>query len=360
MKIMRNRRLLMAISIILFFFTSLSLLSALELKDGRIKLVLNENNGKFAAYYEKTAASGDYIPFFFARDPRTTGFGFLVGNRIYSMGESSGFSLSVGKEAGGGYFLWKSNAFTVKEAFRFVESENSPLSDGFAITISITNITDRPQTIGVHYLFDTYLGEENSRHFVTDGGLAIQNETEYTAMQPGYWVSPSEISGFGGLQGMVQGRGLSVPDRIVFANWKRLQENTWNFSVQSSRNFNMLPYSVNDSAVCYYYLPKKVAPGEKRDITLAFGLYSGSRFSASAGEKSSDIEELYNKTVDMGGIAPDDTRGQVTEDLATVDDLIDKIDELLTYPESVNEEDIEVLHQIFSTLDQRKATYERR
>jgi hypothetical protein len=356
----KGKRLTAAAAAFILLFCAVFPAATLELKEGRIKLNLNEKNGKFSAYYEKKAGSGDYIPLFFARDPRTTGFGFLAGNRIYSMGESSGFSLTTGKEQGGGYFLWKSSAFTVKQSFRFIRSEGSTLADGFTSTITITNVSDRDQTIGVHYLFDTYLGEESSRHFTTDSGIVLKNETEYESVLPIYWLSPSSEDGFQGLQGMVQGRGISIPDRLVFANWKRLQENIWNFNVQSSRNFNMLPYSVNDSAVCYYFLPKKVEAGGNRELTFAFGAYGGGRFSASGGEGSSEIQALYDKAVDTTSTSVDDIETLLKEDLTAVNDLIAKIDELMDYPDSVTEEDLNVLRQILATLNQRKGNYQRR
>lgn len=348
-----------AAAVFLLITAVCSPLASLELREGRMKLILNENNGKFSAYYEKKSGSGDFVPLFFDRDPRTTGFGFLVGNRIYSMGESSGFSLTTGREQGGGYFLWKSESFTVKQAFRFIRSEGSTLADGFAITITIDNISDRPQTIGVHYLFDTYLGEESSSHFTTDSGIVLKNETEYDSLLPLYWITPSEDPDFKGLQGMVQGMGISIPDRVVFANWKRLQENIWSFNVQSSRNFNMLPYSVNDSAVCYYFLPKKVDAGGNRQLTFAFGAWGGGRFSASD-QQASEIQALYDKAVDTGSASVDDIESLLRDDLTAVNDLMNKIDELLQYPESVTEEDLNVLRQILATLKQRKENYRSR
>ncbi len=333
---------------------------SLEVREGRIKLTLDENNGKFAAYYEERAGSNNWIPLFFERDPRTTGFGFLVGNRIYSMGESSGFSLSSGKESGGAYFEWKSSSFLVKQQFSFIRSEGSTLADGFTINISITNTSSRDQTIGVHYLFDTYLGENNSLHFTSDSGIELKNETEYESLMPSYWISPSSDSDFRGLQGMVQGPGISVPDRLIFANWKRLQENTWNFSVQSSRNFNLLPYSVNDSAVCYYYLPKRVEAGKKREITFAFGAYNGGRYAAvTKASNDSGIRELYDKAVETSSSSPDDLDSLIREDLIAVNDLLDKVDEYLEIADTLSDDDINVLGQILSTLQQRKSRYDR-
>lgn len=344
---------------LIFLLLSLPLWG-LEVREGRIKLSLDESNGKFSAYYEQKPGSNDWIPLLFERDPRTTGFGFLVGNRIYSMGESSGFSQKAGKESGGAYFEWKSSSFLVKEQFSFIRSEGATLADGFVIKITITNTSSRDQTIGVHYLFDTYLGENDSLHFTTDGGVQLKNETEYEAIMPEYWISPSSQKDFKGLQGMVQGPGISVPDRLIFANWKRLQENTWNFTVQPSRNFNLLPYSVNDSAVCYYYLPKKVAPGEKREITFAFGAYNGGRYAATTKESSdAGIRELYDKAVESSSANPDDLDTLIREDLIAVNDLIDKIDQYLQVPDTLSDDDIDVLGQILSTLEQRKSRYDR-
>jgi hypothetical protein len=348
------------ILLIFFMIVPLFALSSLEVKEGRMRLVLDQSNGKFSAYYETNPGSGNYIPLFFDRDPRTSGFGFLAGNRIYSMGESSGFRLSSGKEAGGAYFLWESSSFSVRQSFRFIRSEGSALADGFSTTIAIKNVSTSDQTIGVHFLLDTYLGEDDSRHFLTDTGVVLRNETGYENMLPVYWVSPSREKNFSGLQGMVQGRGISAPDRIIFANWKRLQENIWNFNIQPSRNFNLLPYSINDSAVCYYFSPRRVSPGEQRELTFAFGAYNNGRFSVSQEGQASAVQDLYDQTLDSTTLLSDDPRILMREDLSSINNLIGKIDQLMENPESVTEEELNVLRQILSTLTQGKNRYDRR
>jgi hypothetical protein len=53
-----------------------------------------------------------------------------------------------------------------------------------------------------------------------------------------------------------------VPDYIHMANWRRLHNAPWNLSYSGDRSFTMIPYSLNDSAVCYYYEPASLEGGE--------------------------------------------------------------------------------------------------
>jgi hypothetical protein len=65
---------------------------------------------------------------------------------------------------------------------------------------------------------------------------------------------------------------------VVFANWKRLNDASWSYTTSSARNFNLLPYSVNDSAVAQYYEPRKVAKGTGFTVTMCMGKYSPAGF----------------------------------------------------------------------------------
>ena len=109
------------------------------ISEGRIKLVLHENIGKFSAYYLSDIKEETYTPLFLDQDPRTTSLSIIVGNRVYRMGESSTYRQSVEKTENGARFVWRSSSVEVFEEFEFAYSPRSPIADGFSITITIRN-----------------------------------------------------------------------------------------------------------------------------------------------------------------------------------------------------------------------------
>jgi hypothetical protein len=219
------------------------------------------------------ASGGSYTPLLVAQDPRTSMVSLLVADRVIRLGESSDFRETAEKTTTGARFTWTSKQLAVTETFTFIGEPGADSASGVRVDLAVTNVSSRDVTVGVRYLFDTWLGEASSVHFRTDTVSGLTREMTVTsADRPAYWVSPlaDDPDGFG-FQCMLSGEGVTVPDRVVFANWKRLSDAPWSYTTSATRTFSQAPYSLNDSAVGQYYDPRPVPRGESMTITLALG-----------------------------------------------------------------------------------------
>ncbi len=334
-----------------------------ELSSGRIKLELHENTGRFSVYYLMDVADEKYIPLLFSKDPQTTALYVSMDNKVFTMGDSSFFDQKIEENSNeSASFVWKSKQLEVTQNFSLVKSVKSAFIDGIRIAITVKNISQDSKRIGIGYLLDTYLGESSKIHFKTDSGMVIDKETYYSSNFPEYVVSPYEKGDgkFKGLQLMLKGPGITIPDKIIFANWKRLKENIWNYTIQNSRNFNLLPYSINDSAAALYYNPYILKPGEKRTVTIVMGAFTGSYFQGKdTDEDTSEINKLYLLTA-SGPVNSTNVEAAVKTDLIAVEDLISKLNEKLKYPNQVTGDELNLIKQIIDNLEKRKKLYENR
>jgi hypothetical protein len=252
----------------------------LDLTEGRLRLTLYEGIGRFSLSYLSNSRESAYTPLLVAQDPRTTSLSIVVGNKVSRLGEGSEFTQSVERTPEGARFMWKSALLTVTESFSFVSSEGSSSANGLRVDLEVKNTSRQDLMVGLRYLFDTYLGEASFLHFRTNTVPDVTRELTVSGdAMPQYWVSPladdpEEL----GLQVMTGGEGITVPDKVVFANWKRLNDASWSYATSSSRNFNLLPYSVNDSAVAQYYEPRKLGKGASFAVTLCMGKYTPAGF----------------------------------------------------------------------------------
>jgi hypothetical protein len=255
---------------------------SLDLADGPLRLTLHERIGRFSLSFVPTAGKSVPVSLLSAQDPRTSMLSVVVGNKIYRMGESSSFSETAVKLPRGARFVWKSSFLQVTETFTFISSPDSPVTNGVQIDVGLKNVSEKSYNAGIRYLFDTWLGEASSVHFRTD---TLSQMSRELAILPRdntlYWASPlvGDPEGIG-LQVMTSGAGVTVPDRVVFANWKRLSDAAWSYQTSADRNFSQLPYSVNDSAVSQYYDPRAIPPGAEVSITLLLGKFSREGFRA--------------------------------------------------------------------------------
>lgn len=359
---MRNRT--MRISAGLLVVLAVAQLQALELKEGRMKLVLHEAYGRFSLEYLADVSKGRYVPLFVDTDPRTTMLSVLVGNTVYRMGDSSQFTQELFRTSKSAGFLWESSALTVRQEFFFIRSQGSLLSDGIGMTVTVTNKTEGSRAIGVRYLFDTYLGEKQRTHFLTDIHPILSSETELAGRTISYLVSQDPGAKNEGFKIMTRTEGVTVPDRVVFGNWKRLSDTPWEYGVSEGRSFSLLPYSINDSAVALYYNPTPLGAGAGRTVTLYIGCTSDSRFEALPGSAVSpagddrSLTDVYEAAVNRDIGAASAGRDAFTAELFAVDDLIAQIDRKLASGEPILTEELAVYRKILETLLARKKNYD--
>ena len=335
-------------------------LGALEVRDGKMKLVLHESLGRFSLYYLADLQKGTYVPLFVDTDPRTSCLTLVVDSRVTRLGESSEYQQETRRTARGAEFAWKSRLLEVAESFELVTSNASQLADGVRITVSIKNLGEQALEIGVRVLLDTYLGEEGSYHFLLDGQKQLTRETDLTgALRPSSWVSakPGEGSS-SGLLCITSGSGVDIPDRIVFANWQRLNDSSWTFPSSANRGFSNLPYSVNDSAVASYHNPRLVPAGTTMTLASILAASSAGSFGASGAarnEQPRSTNELLSAIASTANIA-DPTLAAKT-DLGVLDDLLRSIESRLGSAGAATDKDLEALANALRELSARVRKY---
>ena len=266
---------------VLLIFFSIAL-NAADIDNGRIKISFEEKYRAVTFSYLKELGGKNYLPLIFAEDPRTTQFNLLVNNQIFNVAENFDFEPSFENLGKSGRYTWRSKQLEIVQEVSFLSSANAPLADGVMVKFTIKNISSQRLAVGLRYLIDTYLGEGKESHFLNDYALPINHEIGFTSTSaPKYILSPYNNSPDKGLMIMLRSPGVTLPDSVVCANWKRLSDSAWDYSVNTSRNFSRPPYSINDSAVLLNYEPKPLTPGAERSIVLALGYFAPGGFSPS-------------------------------------------------------------------------------
>jgi hypothetical protein len=338
-------------------------LPALDVADGRARLTLSEGIGRFVLSCQTRGSTGAYVPLLAAQDPRTTTLSIVVGNMIYRMGESSGFSEKAEKVPRGARFVWKSAFLQVTETFTFIAALDSDVSTGVRIDLSLRNLSEQDISVGARYLFDTYLGESGGTHFRTAALPQLSKELTLTpADKAAWWESPlaGDPDGFG-LQVMTSGPGLTVPDRLVFANWKRLSDSNWAYDTSSARTFSLLPYSVNDSAAAQYYDPRPIPRSGEATLTLAMGLYSKAGYSVNsaapaASAPSADFSTGVRDSLFAGRNAANDAQA-VRADLAAVNAILNELDSKIGTSAAVSPDELALIESALKDLQGRAGRF---
>ena len=304
---------------ILVALTVSTALCALEVEEGNIRLTLDEDSARFLLDVRSSAPGHDWVPLIFPEDSRTSGLDIRSGNRVFRIGDGGEFRQVAEVTDQGVFFIWTSATLRVSERFRFIRSVGGDVVNGVQIDIAITNLGEQSVPVGMRLLLDTYLGEHGNAHFTTPLRQQITREAEILPSAAEWYIRSAPAQGGEGLQVMLSGPGITAPEQAAVANWKRLSDSNWGYTVNEDRNFNRLPYSINDSALLLTY-----------------------------GEQILRQNERYEVSVQMGGLADKgfldpDSSAPVTDDarLAVLDsltELLEQIDALLADASATAEE----------------------
>ncbi|MFP4372870.1 MAG: hypothetical protein ACLFPO_00900 [Spirochaetaceae bacterium] len=333
--------------------------SALELTEGRMRLVLHERSGRFSLEYRPDLRQERYIALIDNIDPRTSEIRIRDGNDVYRLGSSPRFDLSVERRTGGGAsFVWESAELKITQQFSFVTSTSARLANGVVVELVIENVSEVPREVEARYLFDTHLAETRQAHFLLADGARIRSETEVRpSADRAWWATPHPEREGVGFQQLIAGEGITRPERVVFANWKRLSESAYDYGVNSERTFSLLPYSIDDSAAAVYYGAEELAPGASRRITTLVGNFDADGY-ADYSPARTQSAELLDRARDE--TAPELDAGTAREELISVNDLLEEIETLLSEDGELDAEDVEVVEEILRQLEARKEAYDTR
>ena len=353
---------------VLILTVSLISVPALEIDEGRVRLVLHEGIGRFSLYTRSGSTQDTEIPLFVDQDPRTSGISLVVNEKIYKLGDTPDFSEKIEKATMSGIprFEWESRTLKVVQEFSPVSSPTSTEAAGVRMSIQITNLSRSKLSVGLRMCFDTYLGEENLSHFRSDRHQEIRNElTVSKADMIRYWLSPSSKSPQEiGLKCFTSGADITSPDKIVFANWKRLSDASWDYKTSSNRNFNLMPYSINDSAVCMYYEPVTIIPRGGREIVLVLANVTLSDYGVEVAapvptpsEPPVDTLQALGDRVRADAGSGEDDSAALRRELENLNDLLAEIERRLSSEEDINDQDLRLMEEILSAIKYRSERY---
>jgi hypothetical protein len=334
-----------------FLLFLLAGLHALEAREGLVKVIVNESTARVSVYKLIDVAKGRYEPLIFDQDPRTSFITLSADGRQSKLGDAAEFRVSTTRTDTGVRIEFRSASFVVRQILDFAKSDGSALADGLRVGLEIENISEREASLGLRYLIDTWLGEKSGAHFATDKRPKLTEETAIPPSAEDSWAaSPGEKASF-----MVQfsGPGFDRPDKVVLSNWKRLSDASWSFDVNPQRNFTLVPYSINDSAIALYWEPQAVPRGGSRKLSFAMGSLNEKGYPPSSAKTATDA--IFASTV-LGSGSPD-AATSLGADLVAARDLISRIDRALGEGGTISDDELAAWKKILDRLEERKKGY---
>lgn len=347
-----------------FLLIILMTMTALIAKDKKLiannlKLHVTENDGRFILYGRKDKKER-WLPLIFEDFPSTTFFRFFKGDHRVPFGEGGKGHYAELKIVDNRIsYFWSDDELKISLDYELVSSgENMPL-DTLVIDITVESLTEDDFEINYFFCLDSYLGESSARHFILPGNVVIDSEGEIGGgSQVSYISSYNEKYGTGLGIAFNQPKQLK-PTRVFFANWKRIEQEGGDYKVKEGRNFDLKPYSINDSALVaeYYRQPVLFSRNHHNRIILSLTGELELEDEEIVEEKKEVVEEIVESSEKVKDEAlPDESQEGVDLINMSLEELLallDRINKKLESGEKLTKEDIELSARILAELQKR-------
>ncbi|MDC7219366.1 MAG: hypothetical protein PQJ59_05460 [Spirochaetales bacterium] len=219
----------------------------------------------------------------------------------------------------------------------------------FDIEISAQNIGDDSVELGLKKVIDTAF-MRGETHFIVNSEAVLEEKAFEGGEIPSVLLSPGDSPGERLYVHSDREANMSL-DRLLLANWNRLDREEWDYTPEEGTNFNALPFSINDSALGFYWLPTALIRGE----TVYTGLALGPSDFTGEGEKI----ELPQETQVYIPADPALARLHVDEQLAYLELFLADLEELLDKEDGLSNEEILSLEERLEMLEQERREYEK-
>lgn len=257
-----------------------------------IRLVVNNGPDEIGRFSIKTTggdpsrpASKDQHLIFGANAPWTSYTTVLVDGEKYGFGgptqRRAGQSAKFGKQVsgptkidGGISTTYQVGDIEVTQELRFARGISTRMLDTVGITYRLTNTGGETHKVGLRLMLDTMCGSNDGAPIRAGGSNAVTHATLLGGKDvPDYWqafdslANPTVVS-----QGSLRGGGLTVPDRVLFADWGSLADEPWEPALEPGQGFIRKSEADPDTASALFWSPEALEPEQNLTYTTYYGI----------------------------------------------------------------------------------------
>lgn len=241
-------------------------------------------------------------------------------------------------------------------------------ADSLFLSAQLANTST--QEVRTQLILDTVLGESSGTHFLRSD-QALSREFSFSSADSdasGLTLFSGQTGSTGLLLETVRPDGGEYPIRTSGANIRRLVESPGSFVVNANRNFNLLPFSVNDSALMY----SRIVPANGSGSVHVYLKLGNQQEAAALASEAPALPQVGGTLYALSGTAvgtqtgtsePTSTEAgtrqelnaeqrQLLQDLSKVDEVLARIDEFLGAGE-VSDEEFEYLRGLLEAVSRR-------
>ncbi|GEM_PF-1675459 len=332
-----NKRYIIIVVIILIF-----LITNIDLKSIKAQLAYLENDLYKIVPDSKTGMINIYIKKFnsyslFYSIPSSSKILIKYDNFQYLLESTGSVIQDFTVENNSLTFKWGTKFLSLTQTINFIKLDD--LNVGVEVKIEVTNLDVKGHFVGIGILFDTYFGENYNKPFQISNLGIIDTEQYFkkSSIPMSIYSLDNPNNPVVGLIFYPKKTGMTIPDKIIIANYDELLNNFWNFSFMKGRSFSST-YKRLDAAVGYVFDESFINNNQAKSVSFVLGFYP---IKTAESKEDSQATEVKEQTSDK--IYPQDIDSKMSELKSYLEQQIkslnEKIEELKKKYETIKSMD---------------------
>ncbi|MBP7552423.1 MAG: hypothetical protein KA885_03275 [Spirochaetes bacterium] len=304
------------------FILNFQIFSEYKITGSLFSLFVDGETSKFILY-GRNKIEDKMSPLLAEDFPPSTYFKFYINKDLVPFGKGGkGRKSEISKVGNDLQYFWSNDVIKIVIVYTLLSSIDKKPADTLLVRMNIENLSDDKYFVGILFCIDTLLGETKRKHFLLNGSTLLNKEAEYKKNIPFTYINSYSETLKMGINILFDERYIDKPDRIYFTNWKKGFTDE-KYKVKPGVDFDLKPYSLNDSAVFIEY----------EDMTVDSASYIDRNFILSK-NSSIDIDERYLKPKNTRKTVDASTTTTIFEEPTTTTETT--IYETTTYPTTID------------------------
>jgi hypothetical protein len=336
--------------LILFLMILSMTLGALTMEQGDLRVVVDDNTGGFQLY-GRLSPESNWFPLLVESNTSSYLELSLNGKKAILNGNRD-YDIRLEQKENELIIIFDGSLVRVEDHITFMEPKGG--IPYLILRTEIINTHNDTAELGLKRVLDTVFITDNS-HFIIDG-KSINRETLYREGSiPDLVLSQGEELGET-LYVAPLNSEFNLPSRLLAANWNRIDRKDWDYVPPADTNFNSLPFSINDSALAFFWDLGTLSAGETTETILAMGRQNFTQQTESEPVVMAEKKESPLPT--QTPVKKKLSLLHVEEQLEYLNIIINDIDRLLKKGQDVTNDEVLTLDSRLEILEQKKRDYE--
>lgn len=265
----------------------------LEIANEFLRVKIDGETARFVIYTtagDPELKTDDNKKLLFEATPPTSYTTIRIDGRNYKFGDRIGVYVKepyISEDGSSLICEWKIKRIRVTQILSFVTGPTTGRLDSVKISYTVVNEDASSHKVGVRILLDTLLGKNDGAPFTIPGIGPLKKERMFQGENvPDIWYAFDNLSKpTVRSQGSLKLGEVTPPDRVIFANWRRLYDRPWDYKVKDKTfhgdvslpvlSFVPVPFVKGglDTAVAVYWDEREIEPGQSVSFSTLYGLY---------------------------------------------------------------------------------------